>query len=150
MEEKGGDDACIIDKDVADESGWQRLYGIMHPAHPSGRNVARKLSYSLLRGLQVLRIGFAATLIRDQIERYTLPFMQSCHARLLDSTDMNKNVRRSILGGYEAKALLGVEKLYSTNWHYNPSRVHAQLLRGESLHRLFQQLKLPRSRSLPL
>src|SRR5262245_66682741 len=64
--------------------------------------------------------------------------MKGCHARLLDSADMNKNVRRSIVGGDEAKALLGVEKLHCTNRHYIPSRANSQPLRTESVHCLLQ------------
>ena len=70
-----------------------------------------------LDSFQVLSVGLTALLIGHHIERQPLSLVEGRHARLLDSADMNKNIRSSAFGSDEAESLLGVEKLNRAGGH---------------------------------
>ena len=53
----------------------------------------RWINRPLLDSFQVLSISFAAPLVSDDIKGYALSLVQSPHACLLHSADMNKHVR---------------------------------------------------------
>ena len=75
------------------------------------------LARAALDRFQILSVGLTALGIRHHIERHPLPLVEGRHARLLDSADMNKNIRRSAFGSDEAESLLRVEKLNGTDGH---------------------------------
>ena len=68
-------------------------------------------------GAQIVGIGLAGSLVRNDVEANFLAFLKIVHPRARDGADVDENVAAAPFRLDEAKAFLGIKPLYLSGCH---------------------------------
>jgi hypothetical protein len=83
------------------------------PVHPW----SRAISATQLLGAEIFSRVLAAAVIPHNVEGNLLPLDKAAETRTLHRTDVDENVRSTLIRLNESKALGGIEEFYNTGVH---------------------------------